>query len=93
MHKQLKKISIWLTRKRALLFVLILSMALLGYVSYHFAAENNWLEDEFASQGQSMELNNELARLSIFIKITESANRGYAISGDRKFIENFDATI
>ncbi len=93
MHKQLKQIVTGIGRKKILLFVLIFSMVLLGAAIYGFAKQNNWLEDEFAKKIKNNDLNNELAKLSLYIKNAESANRGYAISGNRKYVENFDAGI
>jgi len=93
MHKQLKKLVVWFSRKRILLFVLIFSLAILGAAIYRFAKQDNWLEDEFAKQEQNIELTKEITELSLYIKNAESAERGYAISGNRIFVEKFDAGI
>jgi PAS domain S-box-containing protein len=93
MHKQLKQLVAWIGRKRVLLFVLIFSVAILGAVIYHFAEQDNWLKNEFAKQVQNIELNKEITVLSLYIKSTESAERGYVISGNRVFVEKFDAGI
>lgn len=93
MYKQLKKSVVWFSRKRVLLFVLIFSLALLGAAIYLFTKQNNWLEDEFAKQVQNIELNKEITELSLYIKNAESAERGYAISDNRVFVEKFGAGI
>lgn len=93
MHKQVKQIAGWFSRARVLLFVLIFSMVLLGSVIARFALQNNWLEVEFANQVRTTELNNQVTMLRLYIKNAESGERGYAISGDRIFVEKFDATI
>ncbi len=93
MHKQIKQIAGWFSRARVLLFVLIFSMVLLGSVIVRFALQNNWLEVEFANQVRTTELNNQVTMLRLYIKNAESGERGYAISGDRIFVEKFDATI
>lgn len=93
MHKQLKQMMVWLSRKRVLLFVLFFSIMFLGSAMYRFAWQNKWLEEEFTKQVKSNDLNNQFAKLSFYIKNAESADRGYVISGDPKFVLNFSATI
>ncbi|MDP4264939.1 MAG: PAS domain S-box protein [Bacteroidota bacterium] len=93
MAEQFKLILTGPGKKRVLLLVLIFSMILLGSVIGRFAAQNKWLEDEFATQVQNTEQDNELAMLSLYMKAGESAEQGYAISGDRKFMESFDSGI
>ncbi len=93
MHRQLQQISKKYTRKSGLLLVLIFSLLLLGAVIYRYESQNNWLKNDFAKQVQGFQLNNAFAQLRLYIKDAESANRGYAISGDKKFDEEFDTTI
>lgn len=93
MYQQLNGIVKWLSRKRVMLFVLIFSMTVLSLVIYRFASQNNWLEAEFDTQVQNVQLNEEIAELILYIKMAESADRGYAISGNPEFVKNFDATI
>ncbi len=93
MHKQVKQIAGWFSRARMFLFVLIFSLLLLGSVIYRFVAQNNWLEGEFKAQIQNTQLNQEIAALNLYIKNAESADRGYAISGNPEFVRNFDTSI
>ena len=93
MHKQLQHTVKWVNSKKKILFVLFFLMALLGTAIYRFVVQNNWMEEEFIRQTQHIEVNNQLSKLSLYIKNAESANRGYAIAGDKKFIQNFDITI
>ena len=93
MHRQLQQISKKYTRKSGLLLVLIFSLLLLGTVFYRYESQNNLLKESFAKQMQDIELKSSFTQLSLYIKDAESANRGYAISGDRKFDENFNTDI
>lgn len=93
MYKQLQRTVKWVNSKKKILFVLFFLMALLGTAIYRFVVQNNWMENEFSKQTKNIQLNNELSKLSLYIKNAESATRGYAIAGDKKFIQNFDITI
>ncbi len=95
MRKQVRQRQIkrWLSRKGVLLVVLIFSMPLLGPGIYRFVKQTDRLGDEYAKHTQNIELNKEIAELGLYIKIAESANRGYVISRDRRYVENFDAVI
>ncbi len=93
MYKQIKfKIS-RLISKRFILFVFIFSLLLLGSLTYRFALQNNWLENEYNLQLQHVQFNNEIAELNYYIKSAESANRGYAFKGNKEFVISFDTTI
>jgi PAS domain S-box-containing protein len=93
MHRQLKQLVVWGSRKRVLLFVLIFSMSLLGSIIYRFAEQNKRLEKEFNTQAQNIDLNKQITELSLLIKNAGSAGQGYNISEDPKFAETYIASI
>lgn len=93
MHTQSNKIVKWFNRKRSLSFVLIFALTMLGTAIYFFSKQNSWLEGEFAKEIQSTELNNKVTKLSLHIKNAESQERGYVLSGNRKYLEPFDTLI
>ena len=93
MGGQVKIMPGYFRKKRVLLTGLVFSLALLGTAMYLFAKKNNWLHHEFNSQARATEMNNNVTLLRLYIKNAESAERGYAITGDKKFIEIFDSNI
>lgn len=93
MPKQIAKISVSLIRQKKIIFVLIFAIAMIVTGMYRFEQQNKRLKYQFTKQIQDNELKNTLTQLFLYIKEAESANSGYAISGDKEFFKNFDPGI
>ena len=92
-HKQPKHVEMWLNKKRVLLFVLFFSVAFLVAAIFLITSKNNLLKNEFEKQETYILQKEAFEKLGLYIKTAESESRGYALSGNKKFIEDFDATI
>ena len=93
MRKQVQQRVKWFSSKRGVLLTLFFSMALLGTAIFLLASKNNRLKNEFVKQERHLQQKEAFEKLSLYIKTAESSIRGYAISGDKKFIEKFDPAI
>ncbi len=93
MHKQQEPLVKWFNRRRLLLFVLFFSVAFLVAAIFLLTSKNNLLKKEYAKQEKFLQKKEAFEKLGFYIKTAESESRGYALSGNKKFIEDFDATI
>ncbi len=93
MHKQPQPFVKWFNRRRVLLFVLFFSVAFLGAAIFLLTSKNNLLKNEYEKQKTYIQQKEAFEKLGLYIKTAETANRGYALSGDKKFIESFDPDI
>lgn len=80
-------------RERVLLVTLILSILMLGTTVYWFASQNKWLEEDYISQNELSKKNALFDDLFLHIQTAESAVRGYASTGNKRFVSNFRSTI
>ena len=90
---RLEKIVKWFSKKKVLFVVLFFSIALLSIAIILLNSKNKWLKNEYAKQEEYLQQKERFEKLNLYIKTAESESRGYALSGDRMFIENFDATV
>ncbi len=83
----------WFSRKKVMLVVLFFSVALMGAAIFQLSVKNSWLKKEFTKQEEYLQQKEAFEKLNLYIKMAESQTRGYVLSGDKKFIANFDANI
>ncbi|MEO6539892.1 MAG: PAS domain S-box protein [Ferruginibacter sp.] len=83
----------WFTRKRILLAALLFSLILLGSVVYWFALQNKWLIADYHKQNEMSIEQDKFQDLFLSIQSAESASRGYAGSGNPKFMTGFPGMI
>jgi two-component system sensor histidine kinase UhpB len=93
MDKTYKQVSTWLSRKRILLFALLISITILGLAIYAFEHQNKWLETDYNKQNELAVQEGKFNDMFLSIQAAEAAVRGYAGTGNKRFIKNFDSVI
>ena len=93
MQKEIQDRVKWFSRTRFLLRLLIFSIAVIGIAIFLLATKNNWLNNEYSRQEEYLKQKEIFENLGLYIKTAESDSRGYALSGDKRFIEKFNPTI
>lgn len=83
----------WFTRKRILLSTLLSSLIILCAVVYWFAMQNEWLIAEYHKQNEMSAEQDKFEDMFLNIQTAESAVRGYAGSGNTRFIAGFPGYI
>lgn len=81
------------TRKRILLSALLFSLILLCSVVYWFALQNKWLIADYHKQNEMSAEQDKFEDMFMNIQTAESAVRGYAGSGNPRFIAGFPSFI
>ena len=82
-----------LTKKRILLSALLISLVILCSVVYWFAMQNKWLIADYRKQNEMAAEQDKFEALFLNIQTAESAVRGFAGSGDPRFIAGFPSFI
>ncbi len=93
MPHTLKLNPAYFTRKRMLLVALFFSLIILGSAVYWFAPQNKWLIADYHKQNEMSAEQDKFEDLFLDIQTAESALRGYAGSGNPRFITNFQSLI
>ena len=93
MNRQLKQLSKCVKSRQKVLLLLFFSVVLLVTAFLLMTQNNNWVEQQFRLQEKYVQEKQALERLTLFIKTGEAAIRGYALSGDSRFIDSFDPAI
>ncbi len=89
MHKQLRRISLWVSRRRVLLFVLFIAIVLRLLTVFFLTRQNARLEKQFADQLEEVQLKEEFETLNSSFSDAESSVRDYAIHGDKTLLEYY----
>jgi len=82
-----------LTKKRILLSALLISLIMLCSAVYWFATQNKWLIADYHKQNEMAAEQDKFEALFLNIQTAESAVRGFAGSGDPRFIAGFPSFI
>lgn len=82
-----------MNRKRVLLFVFFIAIALLGTAIFIVTQKNRWLSKEYDRREEFIGKRELLARLNINIREAESDTRAYVLTGNKVFVANIDATV
>jgi two-component system sensor histidine kinase UhpB len=93
MSNPLKLLPAWLNRKRILLSALFVSLVMLGSLVYWFALQNKWLIADYRKQNEMSVKQDRFEALFLHIQTAESAIRGYAGTGNPRFISKFPSLI
>ena len=78
----------WISKKRSLFFILVFLIATFGAVFYGFIIGNDWLSKDFEKQKNMVDSKQKFEDLYLFIQKTESGVRGYASTGNDKYVKN-----
>jgi len=81
------------TKKRILLSALLLSLIVLCSVVYWFAMQNKWLIADYHKQNEMSVEQDKFEEMFLNIQSAESAVRGFAGSGNPRFIAGFPKFI
>ncbi len=81
------------TRKRLLLTALLLSLIVLCSVVYWFAMQNKWLIADYHKQHEMSVEQDKFEDMFLHIQSAESAVRGFAGSGNPRFIAGYPSLI
>ncbi|HMD00873.1 MAG TPA: PAS domain-containing protein [Ferruginibacter sp.] len=90
MDKPLKQFSTWVGHRKVLLLVLLLAIALRIVTVYYFKQQGSRLEAQFTYQLVQVQLKETFESLNGNFNSAESAIRGYAIAGDKKFVQYYE---
>lgn len=93
MHKEQKQKWIVMSRKRVLLFVFFIAIALLGTATFIVTQKNRWLSKEYNRREEFIGKRDLLAGINLNIREAESGARGFVLTGNRLFIAGIDKTI
>jgi len=83
----------WFTRKRINIFTLLLSLIILCSVVYWFAIQNKWLIADYHKQNEMSVEQDKFEEMFLNIQSAESAVRGFAGSGNPRFIAGYPSFI
>ena len=89
----IKLMPAWFTRKRILLSTLFLLLIILCSVVYWFAMQNKWLIADYHKQNEMAAEQDKFEDMFLNIQSAESAVRGFAGSGNPRFIAGFPSFI
>ena len=81
------------TKKRILLVTLLLSLIVLCSVVYWFAMQNKWLIADYRKQHEMSVEQDKFEDMFLNIQSAESAVRGFAGSGNQRFIAGYPSFI
>ena len=93
MYKQYRDLKKWMRSRKNVLFVCFFSITLLGTIIYLAALKNNWIKKEYKRQEEYIKQREAFERLNLYIKTGEALNRGYALSGDTRFMKDLEPAI
>ncbi|MEO6252655.1 MAG: PAS domain S-box protein [Ferruginibacter sp.] len=93
MPNSLKINPVWFNRKRILLFTLFFSLIILSTVVYWFAMQNKWLMADYHKQNEMSAEQDKFEDLILNIQTAESGIRGFAGSGNPRFMINFRSQV
>ncbi len=90
MKTDFKQIASSSRKKIILAALLCVALASIAAAIYLFATQNHRLQQEFATQIETIRLQDEIDNTKFHLKEAEAGVRGYAVTGDRSFIENVE---
>ncbi len=93
MPTSLKLHPAWFTRKRILISTLLFLLIILCAGVYWFAIQNKWLIADYHKQNEMSAEQDKFEDMFLHIQTAESAVRGYAGSGNPRFIAGFPIFI
>lgn len=93
MRKEQKQKWIVMNRKRVLLFVFFIAIALLGAATFFVTQKNRWLGKEYDRREEFIGKTDLLAGINLKIREAESDARGFVLTGNKIFIAGIDKTI
>ena len=88
-----KKSPVWISKKKSLFFILVFSISVLGASVYWFVIENEWLSKDFKKQAEIETQQDKFDDLYLNIQSAESAVRGYASTGNKKYIKDIRSVL
>ena len=93
MHKQLKRILLWISGRRILLFVLFIAIMLRLLTVFFLTRQNTRFEKQFADQLEQVQLKEAFETLNSSYSDAESSIRDYAIHGDKLLLEYYSPVM